>query len=211
MMEEVTVFPVIRNSKYGLMDLKGNSLTGFNYMSLGSFSEGICIGNYHENGNLVNELINFSGEVIYKTHDIIRTFSQGMALALNRENNKYGFIDHSGNYKILPVFDSENEEAEFYTNPVGFSENKTFVLSMKEVACINTDGHILFKNPEYKEAYRFCDGLTLVEDIDRTIFFVTPENNRIDIVPQGYSLNPSVTENYTDSETDIAESIKMER
>ena len=131
---------VVKDEKYGFIDINGNEIIPCIYEFVGNFSEGLCdVLNRDENGNTLFGFLDVTGkkQIDFMYEDTVGCFSEGLAGV--KFNGKWGFIDKYNNVII-----------DFHFDDVGyFSEGKALVefkykYKDNEKFFINTKGEKLF-------------------------------------------------------------------
>lgn len=197
------LYPVIKDYKYGFINIKGELIVEPTYLLVGRFAEDKCVvERFPETGNEIQSYVNSSGkkvvcstklqgyinskgqEIIPPKHTLFcSSFSEGLAQYENIDG-KMGFIDKSGVYKIAPQFkiDYDGEIS------IGFSEGIAAVATEKGWTYINKQGDKLF-NKYFQIAKRFQDGYALVslttENIqtDKKLFFIDTNGQYLETIP----------------------------
>ena len=168
--EGIKYFQVMENGKTGFRDLDGKIVIKPIYDNAEMFSEGLStvqIGNQYglidETGKYVLPMRNM--EYLGSVHNGLASFS---------ENDKYGFIDTSGQVKIKPQFDWVDE----------FSEGLCVVRNNKDNhGYIDTTGRLIV-DFQFQYANKFEQGRAKVEinnlwgAIDKTGKIIEPATHK---------------------------------
>lgn len=157
---------VVKNGRWGYIDLSGKIVIPLDYDFAGDFSEGLAP--VKKNGH--TGYINPEGKVVI---DFLYTdggaFSEGLAPVSRKENInsdtgtetrlRIGYITPEGKIKIPFRF----------TSALGFRENAAMVEENGLFAVINTQGDRLTR-PSFKQVRSFHGGLALVLKGDREMY-----------------------------------------
>lgn len=159
---------VFVNGKYGYIDRKGNFIIKPQFTAGYNFSEGLaCVkiggqtiepypySTHFGERNPKYAFINHKGEILFEFYaSRASSFSDGLA-AIEVEN-KFGFIDKSGNFVIQPMFSGA------YSTPPVFSEGLArVILNNEKFGFINKKGELAIK-AEFDYAENFENGLANV-------------------------------------------------
>lgn len=112
---EIEIVPAKLNNKYGMIDIQNKIVIPFEYDYLGDFHEGLAQYKQGKQRGYINingqKVINLSSSC-HETYD----FKKGQAKVGMWMNGEclYGFIDHTGEFIIPPVYHSAQEYGEYY-------------------------------------------------------------------------------------------------
>ncbi|KNY29799.1 WG repeat-containing protein [Pseudobacteroides cellulosolvens] len=171
------------------------------------FSENVSCGAFYNTleGSIRNGFIDINHNIIYPEQTepgYLYGFDQGLALAGSKEKNgniKFGFIDKSGKYVVVPQFDNvflnNNKQAffeglavvsqnnkwgaidktgKYAINPVWdnmhiFKEGLAWVEKDNKWGCIDKTGNVIIK-PSYDSFTTFANGIALVRNNGKFCF-----------------------------------------
>ncbi len=172
---------VVKNNKYGYVDINGKLVIDTRFDGAQNFSEGVAkVLLKGKNGQYVTKYINKQGQYVLELKADIKegfSFKEGLALAQDYHTKKYGFLDKKGLFRVPPIFD--NDQTEHLTTGIfesdnrilskGFSEGVSRAFHNGKYIFINTSGKELF-SPEkiskfgvIKGLRSFSEGLAFVE------------------------------------------------
>jgi WG containing repeat len=83
-------------------------------------------------------------------------FSEGLAVAMRKDGEKWGFIDHTGQFAISPRFDGHPKGY-----PDSFSEGLAKITVSEKVGYVDRSGEFVIK-PQFLDGTRFKDGMARV-------------------------------------------------
>jgi hypothetical protein len=152
---------IMKDGKYGYIDHDGNILIPPQYFWADDFMDGL--GTVYICGR--NVFVDASGALHPRW-----TVSPGR-LSPSKTDEKYGFIDSTGSFKIPPVFD----------RALPFSGGYAAVRVGGKWGYIDTSGTMVIK-PQFDKAYRFHEGIAYVT-IDSDTEFIDVSGN---IIARGY-------------------------
>lgn len=150
------LYRFVRNDKAGYIENTGKVVIEpkFNVYGNGGgeFHDGLL-----EIGVSSGQYVDKTGKlVIDKGFERGWTFSEGLAVAMPKNSNLWGYIDRSGQFAISPRFE---------THPKGyvhsFSEDFAAIEVSKRYGFINRSGNVAIE-PKFLHAMDFCDGMARV-------------------------------------------------
>jgi len=142
---------VYRDEKYGYIDVEGTLVVPCDYDSAADFSEGLACVSKEINGQKQYGYIDVDGNIVmpFGTYDYASSFYCGLAVV--KQGDKYGFIDHSGQMAIAAEWDGAGK----------FLNGYACVVKDGKYGCIDTSGNIVIE-PQYDGAFAFQDSLAAV-------------------------------------------------
>lgn len=155
--EELFLYPIKFNGKYGVINQYGEVIAEPIYESVSTFSEGMARVSAEKNGKY--GYINTEGElVIPMIFERADDFSEDLAAVW--EGSRAGYIDKAGNYVIEPQFD-------YYATT--FSEGLAAVKYRRArepyAFVIDKEGQVVFESDYYTYIGEFHDGRASVQMI----------------------------------------------
>ena len=173
--EGIKYFQVMENGKTGFRDLDGKIVIEPIYDNAEMFSEGLStvqIGNQYG-------LIDETGKYVLPLSDVEYLGSVHNGLASFRANEKYGFIDISGQEKIKPQFDWVGE----FSEGLCVVRNDNGKLGSGKYGYIDTTGKVVI-DFKFQYAYNFENGRAKFElnnlwgAIDKTGKIIEPATHK---------------------------------
>jgi hypothetical protein len=152
------LYRFIQKGKAGYIDRFGNVVIKPTFTSYGNHGEEFHNG-LLEIGVFDGIYVNTKGEkVIDKGFHRGWDFSDGLAVAMRKGEDKWGYIDSTGNFAISPRFDSSPKG---YVYP--FSDGLAMIDVDHKFGYIDHEGNFVIK-PRYVYAEDFSEGLAVVSD-----------------------------------------------
>jgi hypothetical protein len=161
------LFKVVKNDKFGFINVEGEIIIPIKYHSAGGFSSGLCPVRLNGTYGFINSRDEF---VIPAQFDYARSFEEGLALAYM--DGKSFFIDTTGQ----KVFDVDFRKVENFKNGwarIWTATNKQGLLNRQGEFAIDTI---------FREIRDFKNGLAVVEGLNHHPYEDSLENYEIGII-----------------------------
>jgi hypothetical protein len=163
-----TLFPAMKDGKWGYIDSKGNTAIQFQFKGAMPFSEGLAIVST-DSSEKPYACIDTAGNVVFYLNpewEYMNQFSEGLASLKDSKADKYGYVDTKGNVAIPFQFSSAADFSE------GLASVELYGASGLTFGFINTKGKFVI-SADANMKFSFSDGLAsvLVRDANNMPFF----------------------------------------